>query len=132
MRWVDLAAGEWSEVDDVDVGVEMVGMASALWALVDPDRARAIDAVMARANERPGLDVWFEREDCLDLAELLPGLEPALAGRGVTTTVGDLLAEAFADAAPERRLREAILTVRAIARLFQRAAAEHLDVLDLR
>lgn len=147
VRGIDVGAEAWDEVDVVDVGVEMLAVASELWSLADADRARAIDVVMARVNARPDLDVRFEREDCLDLGELLPGLEAALVERGLmeagawATSVEEgrafestlpALTRAFLDWPPAHRLYNGVRTVTALARLFQRAADEHLEVLDLR
>lgn len=143
VRGIDVGAEAWDEVDVVDVGVEMLAVASELWSLADADRARAIDVVMARVNARPDLDVRFEREDCLDLGELLPGLvergvmeagawaTSVEEGRALESTL-PALTRAFLDRPPAHRLYNGVRTVTALARLFQRAADEHLEVLDLR
>lgn len=124
-------------------GLEMLPVASEMWRLVDGVRAQAIEDVLARVNARPGFELRFELEDCLDLAELLRGLPERLVAAGtiapgtwaVAEEVGRTLAKTMpalvacrAASRPQDLLANGILVVRDLALLFGRAVDEHAEV----
>jgi hypothetical protein len=131
------------QLDDLDAGIEAFTVASELWRLADPAKAARLDAIVERVGQRPGMSFRFEREDCLDIAEVLPGLDQALVDRGVvaptTWYVDDAKAAEYAAqlptvareysySEPKALLTNGILTVRDLGILFDRAIAEHADV----
>ena len=67
-------------IDDFPGGPRWLDAAIEVWRLADPARGDAIAAVRARAQARMDDELRFEREELLDLVELLDGLKPRLVG----------------------------------------------------
>lgn len=67
-------------LDDFPGGPRWLTAAIEVWRLAEPARADAIAAVLARAQARMDDELRFEREELLDLVELLDGLKPRLIG----------------------------------------------------
>lgn len=141
--WSDAGDDEREPGFALDGGPEMLTVATEVWQLADPAWAQAIEAVVVRVNARPGGELRFEREDCLDLAALLPGLAARLVADGVvdartwavSEAQGHALAArlpALAAASPSPRpgdlVVNGIAVVHDLVLLFERAVAEHAEV----
>lgn len=132
---------EREEIAETPGGLELLDAAADVWGLIDGERADAIRTITRRAASRWSAEVRFEREDCLDLAGLLHGVDAALIDTVVDST-WNLLPAVKVDA--DRQLpavlssragsdREAVVAsgisiTRGLANLFRKAVDQHAEV----
>lgn len=130
------------ELDDFPGGPRWLQAAIEVWRVAEPARADALAAVLERAQVRMDDELRFEREDLLDLVELLDGLKPRLLGSVVDATtwmpptdrVTALSAQlpTLAKHRPPEELAglvaEGIANTSALREFFARAVDAHADV----
>lgn len=122
-------------------GLELLDAAADVWRLIDAGRADAIRSIARRAAIRSNAEVRFEREDCLDLAELLHGVDSALTGvvvdadwrllPAVTIAVDRQLPAVLSSRAGSDRdaiVASGISITRGLANLFRKAVDQHAEV----
>ena len=70
-------------VNELPYGLEFLAQAVALWRLVDPSRAAAIEVIKRRACNAPGDYIRFQLDDVGEVADLIGDVDVALIAAGV-------------------------------------------------
>lgn len=70
-------------VNELPYGLEFLAQAVALWRLVDPSRAAAIEVIKRRACNAPGDYIRFQLDDVGEVADLIGDVDETLVAAGI-------------------------------------------------